>query len=254
MPSPQLAPGIRYVDAHCHVDLFPDPVEVMREASRERVAVVAVTNAPSVFQPLVRLASAFENVLPALGLHPELAVERESELSLFRKLLEETDFVGEIGLDGTSRSPRGLATQRRVLGEILHAIERSGPKVLMLHTRRAVRATFDTFGDARASVILHWFNGTDAQARAAVDRGWWFSVNPAMLGSPKGRALVRSLPCDRVLTESDGPFANVKNRPSRPTDVSRIVEDLASLWELGHEDARWVILENFRRCSDLRSR
>lgn len=248
MHPPRLAPDTRYVDAHCHVDLFPDPVAVMREAHRERVAIVAVTNTPSVFRPLVRLASAFENVLPAVGLHPELAIEREPELSLFQELLEETDFVGEIGLDGTTKDPRALAIQRRVFGGILQAVRKAGHKVMTLHTRRAIDAVFDLFGSTRNGVILHWFSGTPAQARRAADLGWWFSVNSVMLESPKGRALIESLPRERVLTESDGPFAKAGSLPIRPIDVARVVDGLALLWELDHEDARRVILENFRQC------
>ena len=91
--------AVRYVDTHCHVDLYPDPTAVMREAQREGVGIVAVTNTPSVFEPMLRLAVDFPNVVVALGLHPELAIQREAELRLVPGLIKKTHFVGEIGLD-----------------------------------------------------------------------------------------------------------------------------------------------------------
>src|SRR5437868_5038347 len=42
-----------------------------------------------------------QRIRTALGLHPQLAHERKSELALFDALLPKTDYVGEIGLDGS---------------------------------------------------------------------------------------------------------------------------------------------------------
>jgi TatD DNase family protein len=242
------APGVRYVDTHCHVDLYPDPTAIMREAAEAGVGIVAVTNTPSVFEPMVRLADGFSNVAVALGLHPELAIEREAELRLFPELIGRTHFVGEIGLDGTARDVRAAASQRRVLRTILDNANATGPKVMTVHTRGATQEALETLADASGAVILHWFSGTAAQAREAVRRGWWFSVNTAMLDSAKGRSIVASVPPRLVLTETDGPFAKFDGRPSRPIDVLRVVDHLATLWKIEHEEARVRVMDNLRRC------
>ncbi|HET6373133.1 MAG TPA: Qat anti-phage system TatD family nuclease QatD [Candidatus Polarisedimenticolia bacterium] len=242
------AHGVRYVDTHCHVDLFPDPTAVMREADGQGVGIVAVTNAPSVFEPMVRLAADFPKVAVALGLHPELAGERESELRFMPELMQRTDFIGEIGLDGAGRDGRALASQRRVLQAILEVAKKTGPKTMTVHTRRAARETLETLAHTSGSVILHWFSGTSAQAKEATERGWWFSVNAAMLESAKGRALVQSLPQRVVLTETDGPFTSLDGRPARPSDVPEVVDKLAAMWGVDHEVARLRLLDNFRSC------
>jgi len=133
-------PDLRYVDTHCHVDLYPNPTAIMQEAERESVGIVAVTNTPSAFEPMVRLASGFSNVVVALGLHPELAIEREAELQLVPGLIKKTPFLGEIGLDGTARDVRVAASQQRVLRTILAHANSDGPRVMTVHTRRAVQA------------------------------------------------------------------------------------------------------------------
>ena len=242
------AHGVRYVDTHCHVDLYPDPTSLMREADGHGIGIVAVTNTPSVFEPMVRLAAGFPKVAVALGLHPELAGEREAELRLMPELMQKTDFVGEIGLDGVARDARTVASQRRVLQATLEAAKESGPKTMTVHTRRAARESLETLTDTSGSVILHWFSGTLAQAKEATERGWWFSVNSAMLESAKGRALVQSLPQRVVLTETDGPFTSVDGRPARPSDVPKAVDELAAMWGIDHEVARMRLLNNFRSC------
>lgn len=242
---------VRYVDAHCHVDLFPDPIAVMHEARCEGVGIVAVTNTPSVFDPMVRLAVGFPNVTVALGLHPELAVEREAEIGLIPELIRKTRVLGEIGLDGRSRDPRAAASQLRVLRAFIESASAVEPMVMTVHTRQAAGLALDCLAEIRGVVILHWFSGTIAQLKSAVARGWRFSVNLAMFGSSKGRSIVAAVPPALVLTETDGPFARAAGKPARPVDVRRVVDELGSIWNVGHEEARARTVENFWQCFSI---
>jgi TatD DNase family protein len=253
MSASSLLPStVRYVDAHCHVDLFPDPMATMRSAREQGIAVVAVTNTPSVFRRMQELAEGFESVFCALGLHPELVAERQSEIALFKRLVADTEFVGEVGLDGTE-GQGSLVRQRHLLEEILAACQESGRRVLSVHSRRAgaqilevIDATF------KGTVILHWFSGSLAQAREATERGWYFSINITMARSQAGQRLVRALPMNRVLTESDAPLARFSGQPSSPKDVVQVVACLADSWRLSEERAARQVVENFAAArSDL---
>jgi TatD DNase family protein len=95
--------------------------------------------------------------------------------------------------------------------------------------------------------VLHWFSGTQRDLTRAVDLGCWFSVGPTMLGSDKGRALAARMPRDRVLTESDGPFAQVEGRPAFPWDVEQAVYALAEVWAEPLSTVRDRLMANFRR-------
>jgi len=59
--------------------------------------------------------------------------------------------------------------------------------------------------------------------------GCYFSVNAEMTRTDRGRSLVRDLPMDRVLTETDGPFTQVDGRPSEPADVKATAAAIADL-------------------------
>jgi TatD DNase family protein len=77
--------------------------------------------------------------------------------------------------------------------------------------------------------VLHWFTGTRAEARRAVDLGCYFSINAEMLDSNRHRELVAALPLERLLTETDGPFTQRDGRATRPSDVRAVVSSLATL-------------------------
>lgn len=61
-------------------------------------------------------------------------------------------------------------------------------------------------------VILHWFTGRIQDLEEAIDRGYYFSINPKMIKSKSGVNIVSHIPVQRILLESDAPFiAECKN-------------------------------------------
>jgi TatD DNase family protein len=109
---------------------------------------------------------------------------------------------------------------------------------MSIHSRRAVRQVLDgiqRFSDSGIPV-LHWYSGGVRDLRRAIDLGCWFSVGPGMLFSDKGRALVELMPADRVLTESDGPFAMLHGQRALPWDVDLVASQLATVWNVSRED------------------
>src|SRR5690606_2573176 len=95
-------------------------------------------------------------------------------------------------------------------------------------------------------VVLHWFTGTTAECRRAVDHGCYFSVNAEMLVNEKRAAITKTLPLDRILTETDGPFTQTDARPSRPSDVWIALEGLARLHGMSQPDISTKITRNLR--------
>lgn len=240
----------RWIDFHCHLDLYKDHAALIDECDRERVATLAVTTTPKAWRRNRELAERSTHVRVALGLHPQLVAEREAEISLLEQLLSEARYVGEIGLDAGPRFYRSFDAQERVFERILRACAEQGGKVLTVHSVRAVGKVLGHLERAlppdRARVVLHWFTGTVAEARRAVALGCYFSINSEMLRSPKHRQLVAGLPSDRLLTETDGPFVEANGRPVRPRDVAATVEELADLRLANPEALAAMLLANLR--------
>lgn len=240
----------RWVDFHCHLDLYKDHAGLIAECDRERVATLAVTTTPKAWPRNRDMAAASGHVRVALGLHPQLVAEREGELPLFERYLAEARYVGEVGLDAGPRFYGSFDAQERVFAHVLRACAEQGGKILTLHSVRAAAKVLAhlerSLPAGRGRAVLHWFTGTAAEARRAVALGCYFSVNGEMLRSPKHRQLVAALPLDRLLTETDGPFIEVGGTPLRPPAVARTIAELAEARRVTADDMAKAIVANLR--------
>jgi TatD DNase family protein len=238
---------MRLFDTHCHLDLYPDYGDVLDEIECARIYTIAVTNAPSVFRRSSQIAEGARFVRTAIGLHPELVGQRYRELDLFTELLGETKYVGEVGLDFVSQDRRDRELQKKAFGTILERCADPGDKFVTVHSRRAAGEVVDMVGNAYpGTVVLHWFSGSSKILERALEYGLLFSVNPAMLSGEKGRRLIAKIPLDRLLTETDGPFARVGDSSARPRDVAAVVSGLAELKNLDPDWVAEALFDNFR--------
>ena len=141
--------------------------------------------------------------------------------------------VGECGLDyHYDHSPR--TQQRRAFAEQL-ALARETSRPVVVHTREAesdTGAMVREAGDAGIRGVLHCYTGSVALAEVALASGWFVSFSGIITFKKwSDVALLRLVPDDRILAESDAPYlAPVPHRGSRnePAWVARTVEALAA--------------------------
>jgi TatD DNase family protein len=241
------------IDAHCHIDLFPNPHEVAARAEQAGVRVVSVTTTPAAYE-ITRQIGDRHGITTALGIHPELVAERTRDLELFSELVPDVRWVGEVGLDRTARTASTFDRQVDVFSEVLRLCATHGGRMLSIHSRGAAGQVLDLIEKSPESgtFVLHWFSGTVAAAKRAAALGCWFSINEMMLRSVSGRRLLAVLPRNRVLTETDAPFAEAKGAALRPEQVSNTVALLAAAWCVDFEAAKKLVAGNFARISTER--
>ncbi|PZP45528.1 MAG: hydrolase TatD [Azospirillum brasilense] len=237
------------IDFHCHLDLYPDPRSTVAAARDGGHHVLSVTTTPRAWRGTSALAQGAPRIRTALGLHPQIAHERHGELALFEGLLAETRYVGEVGLDGSPELRPHQDVQRRCFDRILRACAKEGGRVMTVHSRRAAGAVLDAFENAPGAgiMILHWFSGSRRELDRAVRLGCWFSVGPAMVRSQRGMDLLAAMPRDRVLTETDGPFASGGNGPLQPGEVSAAVVACQAAWGIPADETTRHMADNLRR-------
>lgn len=235
------------IDFHCHLDLFSEPQRVAERCAELGIYVLSVTTTPSAWHGTRKLER--PRIRTALGLHPQLAHERRSELRLFDELLLQARYIGEVGLDGTPSFRAHWKDQLKVFDHILNSCAQVGGRILSIHSRRASKTVMDCVEAVpqAGTVILHWFSGSRRELSRAISLGCWFSVGPAMLAGRKGRALAAEMPRDRVLTESDGPFAQIGEQPLMPWDVKIVERELALLWGMGELETELLLQDNLKQ-------
>lgn len=237
------------VDFHCHLDLYPDFEALVSECDAAGIQTLAVTTTPRAWPRNHELASRTKHVHAALGLHPQVVASHGHEIDLWESLLSRSRYVGEVGLDSGPQYFRSLEAQKQVFERILKACARQGGKILSVHSVRCVPTVLDmieaTLPPDRSKVVLHWFTGSLADARRAADLGCYFSINAQMASNPRTGKVVAALPADRILTETDGPFAKVAGVPSRPADVTESLRSIAAVRQLTAEDVESMVMRNF---------
>ncbi|MBV9877726.1 MAG: TatD family hydrolase [Verrucomicrobia bacterium] len=238
----------RLVDFHCHLDLYPDLVAAIADAEAAGVYTLTVTTTPKAWPRNLELTRGTTRVRAALGLHPQVVSERSGEISLWETYLPEARYVGEVGLDAAPRYYRSFDLQQQIFERILKQCAKAGGKILTIHSVRAAAVVLDLIEahlpPGRGQKVLHWFTGTKADARRAVDLGCYFSVNARMLETDRGRDLIGILPNERLLTETDGPFTKFGGRPACPADVADTVLGLAKLHQLSLDEMTATINKN----------
>jgi TatD DNase family protein len=234
------------VDTHCHLLRFADPESLMAEAETRGSRFVAVVMKPDELPALTRLIEGRACAMAAVGLHPVHAMDCESAVPALLAAMGATRFIGEVGLDATVKDAANVEAQRRVFEAVLTRADELGDRVLTIHGRRAWRDVLDAIGDGlRATPILHWYSGSVALARRAVRQGCCFSVNTAMVGTEAAAELLREVPADRILLETDGPYIQVGGAPAGPEHLAQIVAYIASCWGTGPDAAAERIHRNW---------
>jgi TatD DNase family protein len=233
------------------LDLYPNLEEAVAECEQQGIYTLAVTTTPRAWFRNHGLASKTRHVRAALGLHPQLVAERFTEMGLWESLLPEAKYVGEVGLDAGPRFYKSLDLQIDVFRRILNACSHAGGKVLSVHSVRSAGRIVEMLEShlppERGRAVLHWFTGSGSEARRAVSAGCYFSINRMMLGRETSRRVVASLPLERLLTETDGPFTSLGERPSRPSDIEVTIRELADTLERPVSEVRELVAQNLKQ-------
>jgi TatD DNase family protein len=238
------------VDYHCHLDLYPHFERQFAACALTNLVTFAVTTTPRAWPNNKAIGGSFSNIRVGLGLHPQLVGTRSHELSLFEKYFQETHFIGEIGLDASPAHRSSFDEQKRVFHHILRLCAEAGDRVASIHSVRAAREVLDSIemllAGSGSQVVLHWFTGSLADVRRAVELGCYFSFNEQMLSAWSSQRITQQIPPDRILTETDGPFALRYGRPANPGQVAGAVQILAKLWRQSAEITSNMIVRNVR--------
>ena len=155
----------------------------------------------------MNLCEKSKNVLPFLGIHPEMA-QKES-LSVY-DLIEENhqiiNGIGEIGLDRTYiDSEDEWNIQKQVFSKQLSLAEKFN-KPISIHSRKTLTDIFEILPSYKIpGILLHWFDGNKSQLKIAMDNQYFVSYGPLLIYANDKQALLGKTDLSQLLVETDGP-------------------------------------------------
>lgn len=234
------ATGPALVDTHAHLDLLEEDVgEALRRAREAGVTgVVTVGIDLGSSRRALELARRHPGVRVVVGVHPHEASSLDHDaLGELRRLAGDPLVVGmgETGLDFyRNLSPRS-DQERAFRAQLELARELDMPVVV--HDREAhsrTLAILEGYAPFGGRLVMHCFSGDLEMAKAVMDMGGYISVaGPVTFhNATRLQELVRRLPLERLLVETDCPFLSPHPYRGRPNSPERLVLIAAKVAEL----------------------
>ncbi len=263
-----------FVDVHTHLtherftgDL-PDVIERAKSAGVHSIVCNGLD--PESNRTVLQLSETYPEVLAALGIYPIQAIHSlldesyggekitafdvNAEIQFIREqsLQKNIVAVGECGMDGYWASEGTFAEQERVFRELVQiSIDANIP--VIVHSRKLEKRTLEVLASMEApKVIMHCYCGKVKWAiQYANSHGFHFSIPANAAKNGNFIKMLKELPPERVLTETDAPYlAPVRGERNEPANVVGTVEFWAELTGVSLEDKAKVVQDNFSRLFD----
>ncbi|MEO8558539.1 MAG: TatD family hydrolase [Rhodospirillales bacterium] len=247
------------VDSHCHLDFpeFAPELDAVVARAREAGIGTMLTICTSLerFAGVLAVAERYDDVWCSVGVHPheaekegQSAPERLIELARHPKVVG----IGETGLDYFyEHSPR----QQQIDSFRAHiAASRVTGLPLIVHTRDADQYTADILAEEYAKGtfpgLIHCFSSTSIVSDKAIELGFSISISGIVTFKPAEalRSIVRGLPLDRLLVETDSPYlapVPKRGRRNEPAFVAHTAAKVAELKGVGMSELASATTENF---------
>lgn len=259
------------IDSHCHLDRLKPVLEngdldsVLANARAADVThQMCISVELSTFPDMMKVIDGRENIWASLGLHPcyEVDVEPTTEELVALSDHPQVIAIGETGLDyfmgkREPQDPAGFDWQReRFRRHIQASIETQKP--FIVHTRAAADDTIqimrEELGESGQAPygLIHCFSENWDFAKAALDLGLYISISGIVTfhSADMLRDVVKKLPMDRILVETDAPWlAPVPHRgkENEPAFTRHVVEKIAELRGMDWQDVAQQTTDNFCR-------
>lgn len=250
------------VDSHCHLDaldyenLHQNIADVVAKAkAREVKHLLAVGVTLSRYQQVYQELAQFDNVSLACGVHPLDYDDEPFNADKLRQLARDPKVVaiGEIGLD-YYYEPEKKAAQQAVFAAQLE-IARELNKPVIIHTRAAREDTITMLREHNAQTfggVLHCFTENEEMAKQALDLGFYISISGIITfkNAEELRDVVRKLPLERLLVETDSPYlapVPYRGKQNQPAYTREVCEYVAALKGVSAQEFAQITTQNFER-------
>ncbi|MGF1720257.1 YchF/TatD family DNA exonuclease [Vibrio kyushuensis] len=246
-----------FVDSHCHLDKLDynechsgieDVLEKAKNANVTQLLSVGVTL--DSFPNMIEMIAPFDHVHASCGVHP-LDVESDFALDILHEYAKHDKVVaiGETGLDYHYKPETADLQKLRFSQQVELAVELNKP--LIIHTRNAQADTLSILKEGHAQKcggVIHCFTEDLKFAEAAMDLGFYISISGIVTfrQAKELKDVVKSLPLDRLLIETDSPYLapiphrGKENQPAYVVEVAAYIAQLkgVALSEVGQKTTK----------------
>ncbi|WP_307893065.1 TatD family hydrolase [Bacillus swezeyi] len=244
--------------AHLNAEQFNDDLEdVIARAKEEKVEHIVVVgfDRPTITHAM-ELIEKYDFIYAAIGWHPVDAIDMTDEDLAWIKDLsshEKVVAIGEMGLDyHWDKSPKDI--QKDVFRKQI-ALAKEVNLPIVIHNRDAtedVVAILREEGAEEVGGIMHCFTGSAEIAKECINMNFYLSFGGPVTfkNAKKPKEVVKQIPNDRILIETDCPFLTphpYRGKRNEPSYVKLVAEQIAELKGLTYEEVAVMTTENAKK-------
>ncbi|AOC58094.1 MULTISPECIES: TatD family hydrolase [Bacillus] len=244
--------------AHLNAEQYNEDLEqVIERAKSEKVEKIVVVgfDRPTITRAM-ELIEEYDFIYAAIGWHPVDAIDMTDEDLLWIKELsqhEKVVAIGEMGLDYYwDKSPKDV--QKEVFRRQI-ALAKEVNLPIIIHNRDATEDVVTILkeeGAADVGGIMHCFTGSLEIAKACMDMNFYISFGGPVTfkNAKKPKEVVKDIPSDRLLIETDCPYltpAPFRGKRNEPSYVKYIAEQIAELRETSFEELAELTTKNAKK-------
>ena len=243
------------IDVHCHVNLYLTIDRVIKnahDAGVEKILAVAMSSISQ--ERVLEIASRYSEVFASLGIHPEevkmnekIEVQLNSIIDLIKKNKQSICAIGEIGLDHHFVKDKELYPLQKTIFDKMLLLAQDLELPINLHTKGAENIVFDTLPSYKIPHInIHWYSGPEKYLKLGIDRGYYFSITPAISYSPVVKKVALNVDKEHLLLESDGPV-KYSGKIGVPAMIKNVLNSISMLKEVNSDELEKQIELNTRK-------
>ncbi|MFP3841376.1 TatD family hydrolase [Bacillus safensis] len=244
--------------AHLNAEQYKEDLEqVIERAKSEKVEKIVVVgfDRPTITRAM-ELIEEYDFIYAAIGWHPVDAIDMTDEDLAWIKDLsqhEKVVAIGEMGLDYYwDKSPKDV--QKEVFRRQI-ALAKEVNLPIVIHNRDAtedVVMILKEEGAAEVGGIMHCFTGSLETAKACMDMNFYISFGGPVTfkNAKKPKEVVKEIPNDRLLIETDCPYLTpvpFRGKRNEPSYVKYIAEQIAELREISFEELAELTTKNAKK-------
>lgn len=241
------------IDCHCHLeqrDYSEDRDEVIEKCKKELKAVITCCALPKDFDLTLSLVEKYKGfVFCTVGIHPEFIKEisekeKDNLLELIKKNKDKISAIGEIGLDYWEiKESKWQEKQKELFVEFINfAKELKLP--IVVHARKAYDEAVKILEQEDAKQVLMHMFGANHLVKRVAENNWFVSMNTIVLRSKKHKKVVRDMPLEKLMLETDSPWLGPEGKRNDPLSVKVVAEKIAEIKKLSFEEVDKITTEN----------
>jgi len=242
---------MKLFDSHCHLH-FPqfdaDREAVLARMQEKDMGAVLIGTDLETSKAALELAKQHDFLWASVGLHPTHT--GDFDISKFRELADDPKVVaiGECGLD-YFRSEKSEGQKERFETQI--ALAQKLNKALVVHCREAHDDCLSVLQNTAIAqgvpVVMHFFTGSGELAQKYLELGCYLSFPGPVTYTDMYDDSIRICPLDRMLIETDAPFAApvpYRGKRNEPAYVEHVAAKIAAVKGVSVEEAVEATVKN----------